>query len=133
MRFCIDYRRLNALNIRDSYPLPRTDECIDYFVDAKFSSTLDCTSGCWQITADPADREKTAFTSHEGLYWFLRMLFGLWNAPETFQIFVDITLRGLTWKSCLVHFKDIIVLSEKKEENIEHLDSVLGRLYRAGL
>jgi Reverse transcriptase (RNA-dependent DNA polymerase) len=67
------------------------------------------------------------------LYRFLRMPFGLRNAPETFQIFVDITLAGLTWNICLVHLDDIIVLSKSKEEQLEHLDAVLHRLYRAGL
>jgi hypothetical protein len=76
MRFCIKYRRLNALTIRDSYTLPRMDECMDSLGDAKFFSTLDCDSRYWQIQVDPADRAKTTFTSHEGLYWFLRMPFG---------------------------------------------------------
>jgi hypothetical protein len=61
------------------------------------------------------------------------MPFGLRNAPATFQRFVDITLAGLTWKSCLVYLDDIIVFSKTKEEHLEHLDAVLGRLYRAGL
>jgi hypothetical protein len=91
MRFCIDYRRLNALTVRDSYP-----------------------SGYWQIPVHPDDRAKTTFTSHECLYRFLRMPFGLRNAPETFQIFVDITLAGLTWKICLVHLDDIVELLTMK-------------------
>jgi Reverse transcriptase (RNA-dependent DNA polymerase) len=81
MRFCIDYRRLNAITVRDSYPLPRMDECIDSLGDARVFSTLDCNSGYWQIPVNPGDREKTTFTSHEGLYKFLRMPFGLRNAP----------------------------------------------------
>jgi hypothetical protein len=64
MRFCIDYRRLNALTVRDSYPLPRMDECIDSLGDARIFSTLDCNSGYWQIPVKPADRAKTTFTSH---------------------------------------------------------------------
>jgi RNase H-like domain found in reverse transcriptase/Reverse transcriptase (RNA-dependent DNA polymerase)/Integrase zinc binding domain/Integrase core domain/Chromo (CHRromatin Organisation MOdifier) domain/Retroviral aspartyl protease len=133
MRFCIDYRRLNALTVRDSYPLPRMDECIDSLGEARVFSTLDCNSGYWQIPVDPADRAKTTFTSHEGLYWFLRMPFGLRNAPATFQRFVDITLAGLTWKTCLVYLDDIIIFSKTKEEHLDHLDAVLQRLYSAGL
>jgi Reverse transcriptase (RNA-dependent DNA polymerase) len=83
-RFCVDYRRLNAVTVRDSYPLPRMDECIESLGDAKIFTTLDCNSGYWQIPVRPEDREKTTFTSHEGLYWFLRMPFGLRNAPATF-------------------------------------------------
>jgi RNase H-like domain found in reverse transcriptase/Reverse transcriptase (RNA-dependent DNA polymerase) len=133
MRFCIDYRRLNALTVRDSYPLPRMDECIDSLGDARIFSTLDCNSGYWQIPVEAADRAKTTFTSREGLYWFLRMPFGLRNAPETFQRFVDITLAGLTWNTCLVYIDDIIVFSKTAKEHLSHLDEVLHRLYRAGL
>ena len=79
-RFCVDYRRLNAITVRDSYPLPRIDECIDSLGDANIFTTLDCNSGYWQIPVRPEDREKTTFTSHEGLYRFLRMPFGLRNA-----------------------------------------------------
>ena len=132
-RFCVDYRRLNAITVRDSYPLPRMDECIDSLGDANIFTTLDCNSGYWQIPVRPEDREKTTFTSHEGLYRFLRMPFGLRNAPATFQRFVDITLSGLTWKTCLVYLDDIIVFSKTPSEHMAHLDTVLHRLYRAGL
>jgi Reverse transcriptase (RNA-dependent DNA polymerase) len=116
MWFCIDYRRLNALTVRESYPLPRMDDFIDSLGDSRIFSTLDCDSGYWQIPVDPADLAKTTFTSHEGLYWFLRMPFGLRNAPATFQRFVDITLAGLTWKTCLVYLVEIIVFSKNQEE-----------------
>ena len=133
MRFCVDYRRLNAITTRDSYPLPRMDECIDSLGDATVFSTLDCNAGYCKIPVDPADRPKTTFTSHEGLFWFLRMPFGLRNAPATFQRFVDITLAGLTWKVCLVYLDDIIVFSRSNEDHLAHLDTVLHRLYSAGM
>jgi hypothetical protein len=95
-RFCVDYRRLIAITVRDSYPLPNMDECIDSLVYSKILTILDCNYGYWQIPVRPEDREKTTLNSREGLYWFLRMLFGLRNAPGTFQHFADITLSGLT-------------------------------------
>jgi hypothetical protein len=70
MRFCIDYRRLNTVTVRASYPLPRMDECIDSLVGASVFSTLDCNSCYWKISVSPEDKEKTTFTSHEGLFWF---------------------------------------------------------------
>jgi Reverse transcriptase (RNA-dependent DNA polymerase) len=77
MRFCIDYRMINAVTVHDYYPLPRIEECFDYLGNASVFSTLDCKSGYWQIPVDPLDKEKTSFTSHEGLYWFRRIPFGL--------------------------------------------------------
>jgi hypothetical protein len=133
MRFCIDYRRLNTVTVRDSYQLPRMDECIDSRGDARVFSSLDCNSRYWQIPVSPQDKEKTAFTSHEGLFQFLRMPFGLRNAPATFQRLLDIALAGLTWKVCLVYLDDIIVYVSSREDHLAHLDAVLHRLYRAGL
>jgi hypothetical protein len=109
------------------------DECIDSLEDAKIFTTLACNSGYWQIPVRPEDREKTTFTSHEGLYWFLRMPFGFRNAPATFQRYVDITLSGLTWKTCLEYLDDIIVISKTPTEHMAHLDAVIHHLYRAGI
>jgi hypothetical protein len=133
MRFCVDYRKLNAITIRDTYPLPRMDECIDSLGDANVFTTLDCNSGYWQIPVAPDDMDKTTFTSHEGTYRFRWMHFGLRNAPATFQRVVDIVLSGLTWKSCLVYLDDIIIYSQTMEDHLNHLHDVLTLLGQAGL
>jgi hypothetical protein len=109
LRFCVDYRKLNSITIPDTYPLPRMDECIDYLGDAAVFTTLDCNSGYWQIPVHPEDRDKTAFTSHYRIYRFLRLPFGLRNAPATFQKVIDIILSGVKWKTCLVYLDDVIV------------------------
>ena len=92
LRFCFDYWRLNAVTIRDSYPFPRMDDYIDSLGEATVFSTLECNSGYWQIPVAEEDREKTAFVCHAGLYQYLRMRFGLTNAPATFQRTLDIIL-----------------------------------------
>jgi hypothetical protein len=94
LRFCVDYRKLNSITIPDTYRLPRTDKCIDSLGDAEAFTTLDCNSGYWKIPVHPEDRDKTTFTSHYGIYRFLRLPFGLNSAPDSFQRAIDIILSG---------------------------------------
>jgi len=94
-RFFVDYRRLNERTVKDVYPIPRMDDCLDSLGDATVFSTLDCNSGYWQILVAAEDREKTTFTSHTGLFRFLRLPFGLVNAPGAFQRALDVILSGL--------------------------------------
>jgi hypothetical protein len=70
LRFCVDYRRLNAIAVPDTYPLPRMDEYIDSLGDAVVFTTLEFNSGYWQIPVHPEDRDKTTFTSHYVIYRF---------------------------------------------------------------
>ena len=132
LRFCVDYRRLNSLTIRDSYPLPRMEDCIDSLGDAKYFTTLDCNAGYWQIPVAPGDRGKTAFVCHEGCFEYCRMPFGLTNAPATFQRAIDMVLGQYRWKTCLVYLDDIIVFSQTAEEHIRHVEEVLTTLQDAG-
>ena len=132
-RFCVDYRKLNAVTVRDSYPLPRMDECIDSLGDARVFTTLDALSGYWQIDIADEDRDKTAFTSHHGLYRYTRMPFGLRNAPATFQRAIDIILSRVKWRTALVYLDDIIVYSPDAESHFDHLKEVLQLLHQAGI
>ena len=108
LRFCVDYRRLNAVTKKDVYPLPRIDDILDTLSEAKYFSTLDLASGYWQIEMDPATKDKSAFTTHAGFYELERMPFGLCNAPATFQSLMQTVLHGLEWKSCFVYIDGIL-------------------------
>ena len=133
MRFCVDYRRLNAVTVRDSYPLPRMDECIDSLGDATVFTTLDCNSGYWQVEVAEEDRDKTTFASHCGLYRFIRMPFGLKNAPATFQRAVDIILSRVKWETALVYLDDVIIYSRTVSDHLKHVREVLRLLRDAGV
>lgn len=134
-RFCVDYRRLNTVTKKDVYPLPHIDDILDTLGRAKYFTTLDLSAGYWQVELDPESRAKTAFTSHCGLYEFMRMPFGLCNAnaPATFQRLMQVVLSGLEWDCCFVYIDDILVASQSFDEHMHHLQLVFERLRQAGL
>ena len=109
------------------------DECLDSLGEAKYFTTLDCNSGYWQIPISKEDRNKTNFTCHAGTYRFLRMPFGLCNAPATFQRTVDILLSGYRWMTCLEYLDDVITFSKSIEEHLRYVDEVLEILRQGGM
>lgn len=100
--FCVEYRKLNAVTIRDSYTLPPMDECINNLGGATVFSTLDANSGYCQINIDKHDRDKTVFTSNLGQYRFTRMRLELEMAPAMFQRAIDVMLASIRWHLPLV-------------------------------
>jgi len=109
------------------------EDCLDSLGDAKVFTSLDCTAGYWQVPLSPADRQKTAFTTHAGIYHWLSIPFGLTNALATFQRALDIILSGLKWQLCLVYLDDVIIFSESAEQHVKDVDVVLTRLREAGV
>ncbi|MGL4385614.1 MAG: reverse transcriptase family protein [Flavobacterium sp.] len=83
-RFCVDYRNLNALTIKDKFRLPRIYETLDHLGSSKYFSIMDLKTGYWQIPVKECDKEKTSFVTHNGLYEWNVMPFGLCNALATF-------------------------------------------------
>ena len=133
LRFCIDYRRLNAITKKDVYSLTRIDNILDQLGKAKYFTSLDLASGYWQVKLAKESREKSAFTTHCGSYEFIRMPFGLCNAPATFQRLMQVVLAGLDWKSCFVYLDDILIVSETFDEHLKHLSKVFSQLHKAML
>ena len=132
-RFCVDYRKLNAVTRKDTYPLPRIDDAIDALSGSTLFTTLDLQSGYHQVAMHSESRDKTAFISHAGLYEYNVMSFGLTNAPSTFQRLMSTVLHGLEWKICLIYIDDIIIFSSSFDEHLHRLRLVFDRLRLANL
>ena len=132
-RFCIDYRKLNAVTVPDEFPIPRQSEILQSLSGAQVLSSLDALSGFTQLELDPDDVEKTAFRTHRGLFQFRRMPFGLRNGPSIFQRVMQGILSPYLWLFCLVYIDDIVVYSKLYEEHIKHLDLVLEAIEKAGI
>ena len=125
LRFCVDFRQLNAATVKDAHPLPRIDDLLDALHGARWFSTLDLKSGYWQVPIMECCKEKTAFCTSSGqLYKFNQVPFGLCNAPATFSRLMDRVLSGLHWETCLIYLDDIIVFSTTWEEHLARLRQV---------
>ena len=132
-RFCVDYRQLNQITIKDQYPLPRINDLLDTFGKAKYFSTLDLTCGYWHVEVKPKDRKKTAFITNEGLYEFNVMPFGLTNAPATFQRLMNKIFKPYLNKFVVIYLDDTNIFSSTFEEHLQHLRKVLNEIGKSEL
>lgn len=132
-RMVIDYRKINDKTIDDKYPIPNITDILDKLGRSNYFTTLDLASGFHQIEIDKKDVEKTAFTVEHGHYEFLRMPFGLKNAPSTFARIMDYILKDFIGFNCLVYLDDVICFSSSLQEHMITLNKILKRLSECNL
>ena len=133
IRFCIDYRRLNAVTIQDAYPLPDMSVVLSLLGSSSYFSTIDLTDAFWSIRVAEEDIEKTAFISRHGLWEFISMPFGLTNAPATQQRFIESVLNGLIMQCCFAYIDDVLCFSTDFTKHINDLKNIFRRFKQNNL
>lgn len=132
-RFCVDMRRVNALTVKDSYPIPQISSVLNKLNSAKYITTLDLKNAYFQIPMAADSKEITAFTvPGMGLFQFLRLVQGLTNAPATFQRLLDWLIGPKMEPFVFVYLDDIIIITQTFEQHLEQLEIVLKKIHKAG-
>ncbi|CAF4869974.1 unnamed protein product [Rotaria socialis] len=133
LRLAIDYRLLNNLTVKDSFPLPNLNDAVYNLHGSVFFSTLDLTRGYYNVPMDEDSIPLTAFSTSRSHWEFIRMPFGLCNAGATFQRLMNLVLRGFSWSQCICYIDDALVLGSTFEEHYNNLHNVLSCLSQHGL
>ena len=131
IRLCVDLRKVNKALVVDKFPLPNIDEILGELHGAKYFARLDLASAYHQLPLSAESRDLTAFITHDGLFRFKRVCFGIASAPSAFQKMMSASLRGL--KGIQFYLDDIIVFGKTKEEYLKNLRAVLERIRQCGL
>jgi hypothetical protein len=133
LRFCVDYRGLNAVTIKNRYPIPLIQETLQRLSKAKFFTKLDIVAAFNRLRISKGDEYLTAFRTRYGLFEYLVMPFGLANAPSTFQHYVNDILRPYLDIFCTAYIDDILIYSDNIEEHKKHVRLVIEACKEAGL
>jgi hypothetical protein len=128
LRLCVDYRPLNAVTVKNKYPLPHINILFDQLAGARVFSKVNLRSGYHQIKIRPEDIPKADFSTRYGLYEYLVMSFGLTNAPVHFMYLINSVFMSELDKFVVVFIDDILVYSKNEEEHAWHLRVILQRL-----
>jgi len=132
-RFCVNYQKLNAATIPDEFPIPRQSNILASLSGAQVLSSLDALSGFTQLELADEDIKKMAFQTHQGLFQFKCLPFGLHNRPSIFQRVMQSILAPYLWIFCLIYINDIVIYSKSYEEHLVHLDKVLEAIEKSGI
>jgi hypothetical protein len=130
---CVDYWGLNAITVKNRYPIPLINELLDWLNNAKVFSKLNLLNAYYQIWIKEGDKWKTAFQTCYGHYEFLVMPMGLTNALATFQSYINNALQGYVDDFCVVYLDNILIYSQSEEEHTQHLKKVMECLCQSEL
>ena len=130
-RLCIDYRLLNSKTITQIWPIPRVLDILDRISKSKWFTTLDLRAGYWEVNMHPGSIKKTAFSTQDGHYEAVKLMFGLKNAPADFSRIMHMVLGNLNFVE--IYIDDATIHSETFEEHLKHIVTVLDKLDEAGL
>lgn len=133
IRLCVDYRAVNDITIKDSFPLPKINDLLENLYGAAFFASMDLQKGFHQIEMAPESCCKTAFAVPWGLYEYRVMPFGVCNGPSTFQRLVTMALGDTMFTDCLAYIDDILVYAADPDELMTKLHRVFAKLAAAGL
>lgn len=128
LRICVDYRALNALTVKNRYPIPLINETLDRLSKARFFTTLDVIAAFNRVRMKEGDEEKTAFNTRYGQFEYLVMPFGLCNAPGTFQSLINDAIREYLDDFSTAYLDDILVYSQTRDEHVQHVRKILQRM-----
>lgn len=133
-RMCVDYRALNKLTVRDNFPLPLIDHCLEYLDGKTCFSLLDLKNGFHQVRVSPESVKYTAFVTPRGQYEYVQMPFGLKNGPSVFQRFITVILRDMIEASeIVVYMDDILLATCDPHSHLILLEKLLFKLKQNGL
>jgi hypothetical protein len=132
-RMCVDFRRLNSHLITDRHPLPRIAQILEQLGGAVYLTALDLLHGFYNLKINPSDRYKTAFSTPDGHYEFIRLPMGLKNSPSIFQRVMNLVLTNILGKYAFIYIDDIVIYSKTAEDHLQHLEMIFERLQRHGL
>lgn len=133
LRICVDYRALNAVTIKNRYPIPQVRETLNRLCSARIYTKFDIIAAFNRIRIAAGHEKYTAFTTRYGSFEYLVMPFGLCNAPSTFQSCINTALQDVLDKFCTAYLDDILIFSDNMDEHRRHIREVLTRLRKARL
>ena len=133
IRLTVDYRKLNSITKRPIFPIPDTRHLLDALHGSAYFTTLDLSSGYYNVPMAEKDIEKTAFTTRSNHWEFVRMPMGLSTSPSTFQKLMHKVFDKENWHQCLIYLDDILIFSKDLQEQVERLRTIFERVRHAGL